>query len=130
MLWLYLACKEKWEEIVDTKKVGGDGGGRCWNSLLGGKRSSNPLAHKISITLHRQGGKREPRSPRSCILGGGEAWDWQLRPPLATTWPLHGPYMAPTRLQHGRNKQNDELAFWLFYSEFLAEASKKIELDV
>jgi hypothetical protein len=50
MLWLYLACKEKWKEIVDTKKVGGDGGGRCWNSLLGGEWSSNPLACEISIT--------------------------------------------------------------------------------
>jgi hypothetical protein len=50
MLWLYLACKEKWEEIVDTKKVGGDGGGRYWNSLLGGERSSNPLIRMISIT--------------------------------------------------------------------------------
>jgi hypothetical protein len=50
MLWLYLACKEKWEEIVDTKKRGGDGGGRSWNSLLGGERSSNPLVREISIT--------------------------------------------------------------------------------
>ena len=61
MLWLYLACKEKWEEIVDTKKVGGDisinGGGRCWNSLLCGERSSNPLVRGISIN------------------GGGRCWN-------------------------------------------------------
>jgi hypothetical protein len=50
MLWLYLVCKEKWEEIVDTKKVGGDGGGRYWNSLFGGERSSNPFTCEIFIT--------------------------------------------------------------------------------
>jgi hypothetical protein len=50
MLWLYLACKEKWEEIVDTKKVERDGGGRCWNSLLGREWSSNLLTREISIT--------------------------------------------------------------------------------
>jgi hypothetical protein len=120
---------------VDTKKVGGDGGGRCWNSLLGGERSSNPLAREISITLHRQGEKREPRSPRgsgrSCILAWGmglaaKAKAFQ-RPPLATTWPQHGPTrpqqghnMATTRPQHGRNMaatrpnmQNGKLAFLL-----------------
>jgi hypothetical protein len=49
MLWLYLAYKEEWEEIVDIKKVGGDGGRRCWNSLLGGKQNSNPPVCKIAI---------------------------------------------------------------------------------
>jgi hypothetical protein len=45
---------------------------------------------------------------------------------MATTWPLHG----LTRLQHSRNMQIGESVFWLFCSKFLAEASKKIELDV
>lgn len=33
---------------MDTKKVGGDGGGRCWNSLLGGEWGSNPFARETS----------------------------------------------------------------------------------
>jgi hypothetical protein len=127
---------------VDTKKVGGDGGRRCWNSLLGGERSSNPLAHKISITLHRQGGKREPRSPRGnlCILGRGGAWGWRLRPRpskglpkatighnMASTWPNK----ASTRPQHGLNTATTcKTANWLFCSKFLSEAPKKIELYV
>jgi hypothetical protein len=41
-------------------------------------------------------------------------------------WPQHG----PIRPQHGRNRQNGELVFWLFCSKFLAEALKKIELDL
>jgi hypothetical protein len=49
MLWFYLACKEEWEEIVDTKKVGGDGGGRYWNSLLSGERSSK--CHVLEIAV-------------------------------------------------------------------------------
>jgi hypothetical protein len=125
---------------VDTKKVGGDGGGRCCNSLLDGERSSNPLAHEISFTLHRQGGKREPQSPRSCILGGGGAWGWRLRPRPSKGhhWPQHG----PTRPQHGHNTATTwpqhghnmaatcKTANWLFCSKFLTEAPKKIELDV
>jgi hypothetical protein len=114
---------------VDTKKVGGDGGGRCWNSLLGGERSSNPLAREISITLHRQGGKRKPRSlrgsGRSCILGGGGAWGWWLRPTLATTWPQHG----PTRPQHGLNTaQHAKRRIGFFAQNFLAKLQKKLSL--
>jgi hypothetical protein len=63
ILWFYLVYKEKWEEIVDTKKVGRDVGGRCWNSLLDGERSSNLPTREISITKLRQGEKRVPRSP-------------------------------------------------------------------
>jgi hypothetical protein len=121
---------------VDTKKVERDGGGRYWNSLLDGEWSSKPIACKISITLHQQCKKKEPRSPRgsgrSCIFGGGggmgqaakaKAKAFQTRP-LVTTWPLHG----PIRPQHGRNRQNDELAFWLFVQNFLPKLQKKLSL--
>jgi hypothetical protein len=101
MLWLYLTCKEKWEEIVDTKKIGGDGGGRCWNSFISGERSSNPLTREISIALHRLGGKREPQNPRNSghsriLEGGGHGAKAFERPPLATIWPQYGLYMATT----------------------------------
>jgi hypothetical protein len=145
---------------VDTKKVGGDGGGRCWNSLLGGEQSSNPLVHEISITLHRQGEKREPRSPhgsgRSCILGGGGAWGWRLRPRPSKGhhWPQHGLNMAQqgynmaqqghnmaqqghnmvsTRPQHGLNTattwpQHAKRRIGLFAQNFLPKLQKKLSL--
>jgi hypothetical protein len=125
---------------VDTKKVGGDGGRRCWNSLLGGERSSNPLVREISITLHRQGGKREPRSPRgsgrSCILGEGGAWGWRPRPSKSHHWPQYGLNMAQqghnkatTRPQHGLNTaQHAKWQIGFFAQNFLAKLQKKLSL--
>jgi hypothetical protein len=83
-------------------------------------RSPSPCTDKV------EKGNLEALATAATHAFWGGGMGLAARPPLTTTWLLHG----STLPQHGRNKQNNELGFWLFCSKFLAEASKKIELDV
>jgi hypothetical protein len=79
--------------------------------------------HHFTSTRWKKGTLKPPRQ-RPLMHFGGRGGMGLAAKAKATTWPLHG----PTRPQHGRNRQNGELAFWFFCSKFLTEASKKIEL--
>jgi hypothetical protein len=89
--------------------------------------------HRLAPTRWKKRTSKPHGSGRTCILEGGggmglaaKAKAFQ-RPPLATTWPLHG----PTRPRHGRNATTGKTANWcfgFFAQNFLPKLKKKLSL--